>query len=148
MPIFEEILFRGLLETALATGCSKLSISYPSLIASGISSVFFGACHNTSWKNKASQRHVISAIAKGILYSALSWNLGFSSAVGAHIMNNFVALYDPELVKNLAKEFVLFSKNIKEELGGPRKRQWVILSIAAPTAFALGMSTSFWIRQL
>lgn len=104
MPILEEFIFRGVILSALQNAMNhalpaitfQIATLPPIAIATTISvifsSVIFGLVHYSNNYTNHKILHVINSFAGGIFYSILTINYGLISAIGAHVINNTVAI--------------------------------------------------------
>lgn len=103
-PVLEEMLFRGILQpllinlsilfaptTSTAITIFGFSLSAPVIFAIGITSIIFGAAHMKN-KHEMVNLQVLFASLFGNVLGFLAFEFGLGASVGAHIMNNFLAI--------------------------------------------------------
>lgn len=103
-PIIEELIFRGILlpimiavmvelfpSTASMTLCLGVTISTAAALSVLVTSIFFGALHLIN-EHKTAWIQAILSTESGILLGLVSLHLGLGAAIGAHILNNTIAV--------------------------------------------------------
>lgn len=99
-PIFEELLFRALIQPLISTTIIGLApstnaalyadkFSIASVVSLFISSYYFGTAHYSNYKSNS---QALSATISGLVMGALAIQFGIQASIAAHITNNALVL--------------------------------------------------------